>query len=115
MGKKIFKSGYIRVEPNQEVDLDPVTLETEPRGVIHGTVRFTEGKACVATLFKIKLGESKSNVLIPVDFKYLDNWGQFLFPIVDTDSDTRYIVKIACLDSEDCQVDPVYGNCDEDD
>lgn len=115
MGKKLFKSGYIKVEPNQEIDLEPIFLESEARGVIHGTVKGVEGKVCVAKLFKIEKGEGKISIITPIAFQYLDNWGQFLFPIIDTNNNTRYIVKVFCLETEECTVDPVIGNYNTDD
>lgn len=111
MSKKLFKSGFIKVEPNQEIDLDPISLENENRGVIHGVVRDVNGKTCVAKLFKVKRKDKNEYFVKTVAFQYLDEWGQFLFPIEDTDGSTRYIVKIFCLDPEDCSVDPVMGNC----
>lgn len=113
MGKKLYKSGVIKVEPSQEIDLEPIELESENRGVIHGVVKNTEGKICVAKLFKFKKGQCKDNMLTPVAFQYTDEWGQFMFPIIDTDCNTRYIVKVFCLEPDDCIVDPSIGNCSE--
>lgn len=82
MGFKLFTSQEFKVEPNQEVEIaKPIELEPENRGVIHGIVHKNghPAKDCLVKLFK-KDGDK----FCGVGFTFTDCFGQFLFPVCDT-------------------------------
>lgn len=96
MGFKLFTSQEFKVAPNQEVEIaKPIELVPENRGVIHGVVHKAgqPAKDCLVKLFK-KDGDK----FCGIGFVFTDCFGQFLFPVCDTN--TPLILKVFCLHEE---------------
>lgn len=95
MGFKLFTSEEFRVNRNEELEIKPIELVPENRGVIHGVVHKNgkPAKDCVVKLFK-KVGCQ----LCGVGFTFTDCFGQFLFPVCDTN--TPLVIKVFCLHEE---------------
>ncbi|MDF2538146.1 MAG: hypothetical protein K0S76_1167 [Herbinix sp.] len=93
--EKIDLSGYDQLKPNEERDLC-IVLDEEKRAVIHGVVKFPNGrpvKDAAVKLFK-KVGHKDckdSCELIPVTFTFTDDCGQFMFGV---DSCVDYVLKV---------------------
>lgn len=118
MGFKLFTSQEFKVEPNQEVEIaKPIELEPENRGVIHGIVHKNghPAKDCLVKLFK-KDGDK----FCGVGFTFTDCFGQFLFPVCDTN--VPLIIKVFCLHEDKKNIilkpgcppshDPCKPDCD---
>lgn len=96
MGFKLFTSTEFKVGQNEEVELKvPIELEHEKRGVIHGTVTkdCKPANDCLVKLFKKIDGK-----FIGIGFTFTDCFGQFLFPVCDTD--VFLVIKVFCLDEK---------------
>ncbi|MGE5557227.1 MAG: hypothetical protein ACM3WV_01305 [Bacillota bacterium] len=99
MGFQIFKTKPITVKPNEEVDLTPIVLTKENRGVIHGTVLCPDGKPAKGAVVKLLKVIKDSDCaedgdkcrFKPVGHQFTDCCGQFLFPIKDTGA--TYVIK----------------------
>ncbi|NLN49960.1 MAG: hypothetical protein GX154_12920 [Clostridiales bacterium] len=108
MGFKLFTSQEFKVCPNQEVEImKPIELVPENRGVVHGIVHKCghPAKDCVVKLFKKECEKYKG-----VGFTYTDCFGQFLFPVCDTN--VPLILKVFCL-HEDCKQIDLKSGCQE--
>lgn len=96
MGFKLFTSAEFKVGPNEELEIKfPIELVPEKRGVIHGVV-FKEGKPakdCLVKLFKKVDGK-----FVGLGFTFTDCFGQFLFPVCDTDK--CLVIKAFCMDEK---------------
>lgn len=111
MGWKLEVVEVEKIKPNEEKDIF-VTLEEEKRVVIHGVVKFPNGKpvkgAAVKLFKKVEHREdhredrkedykeehkecSDTFKLIPITFAFTDECGQFLFGV---ESEEEYVVKV---------------------
>jgi len=93
--EKIDLSGCDQIKPNEEKDIC-ITLEEEKRAVIHGVVKFPNGKpvkGAAVKLFKKKDHKEceDSCELIPITFTFTDECGQFLFGV---ESEEDYVIKV---------------------
>lgn len=110
MGWKL-KRIEVKLEKNQEKDLCLI-LAPENRAVIHGVVKFPNGKPvknAVVKLFR-KKGPNPCD-LIPVTFTFTDECGQFLFGV---DSCVDYVVKTFFYEPEDCHGKKDCDECNTD-
>jgi hypothetical protein len=94
--KRIDLCGFKRIKPNEEVDLD-IELNKERRAVIHGIVKFPNGKPVFGAAVKLfekkatgRFGSHKYRN-VPVTFAFTDKHGQFLFGVK---ANRDYIIKL---------------------
>jgi hypothetical protein len=98
MGWKLARvelCGCERIKPNEEKDIC-IILDEEDRAVIHGTVKFPNGKpakGATVKLFKKKDFKDCCDTcdLIPITFAFTDDCGQFLFGV---EANTDYVIKV---------------------
>jgi hypothetical protein len=93
--EKIELSGCNQIKPNEEIDLT-IVLEEEKQAVIHGTVKFPNGKPvknAAVKLFKKKYSKDRPDFceLIPITFAFTDECGNFLFGV---ESRVDYVIKV---------------------
>ena len=107
MGFKLFTSEEFKVKPNQEIEIKkPIELEEEKRGVVHGVVhkKGKPAKDCLVKLFKVECDK-----FIGIGFTFTDCFGQFLFPVCDTNC--PLVIKVFCLHEKKATIDLKSACC----
>lgn len=94
MGWKLARLDVCELKPNEEKDVC-IILKEEKRAVIHGEVKFPNGKpvenAAVKLFRKKKFKDCDYCELTPVTFTFTDECGQFLFGV---ESFAEYVIKV---------------------
>jgi hypothetical protein len=111
MGFKLFTSEEFKVKPNQEVEIvTPIELVEEKRGVIHGIVhkKGKPAKDCLVKLFKVECGN-----FVGIGFTFTDCFGQFLFPVCDTNC--PLVIKVFCMHEDKVIIEHLKSGCPEHD
>lgn len=96
MGFKLFTSNEFKVMPNQELEIkNAIELVPERRGVIHGyvTKNGRPAKDCLVKLFK-----KECDKIVGIGFVFTDCFGQFLFPVCDTN--VPLVIKVICFEED---------------
>lgn len=93
--ERVELCGCNQIKPNEEKDIC-IILDEEKRAVIHGVVKFPNGKPVKGATVKLfKKKEVKdccdSCDLIPITFTFTDECGQFMFGV---ESGIDYIIKV---------------------
>lgn len=93
--ERVELCGCDQIQPNEEKDVC-IVLEEEKRALIHGTVKFPNGKpvkGAAVKLFKKKGFKDCKDAcdLIPITFTFTDECGQFMFGV---ESKEDYIIKV---------------------
>lgn len=93
--ERIELCGCEQIKPNEEKDLC-IVLHEEKRAVIHGVVKYPNGrpvKGAAVKLFKKRDPKDCCDTceLIPITFAFTDECGQFLFGV---ESEIDYVIKV---------------------
>lgn len=99
--ERVNLSGKDQIKPNEEKDIC-IILKKEKRAVIHGEVKFPNGKpveGATVKLFKKKGFKDYCDgcELIPVTFTFTDECGQFLFGV---EAEKDYVVMVFYYEPE---------------
>lgn len=108
MGFKLLTFKVKALAPNEERDIF-LKLEKEERAVIHGVVKFPDGRPVENAVVKLFYQPTKDQCkLVPVTFAFTDKCGQFMFGVP---SCQEFVIKVfffekeQCGDEKDCDCD----------
>ncbi len=91
MGYKLLTFKVQPLQPNEEREVC-LKLEKEERAVIHGVVKFPDGRLVENAVVKLFAQPTKDPCnLIPITFAFTDKCGQFLFGVP---SCHEFVIKV---------------------
>jgi len=97
VGFKLLRVNVRKLEANEQRELKLV-LEPEDRAVIHGIVKFPDGRPVEGAVVKLFHQPTRDPCkLVPVTFAFTDKCGQFLFGVP---SGRNFVIKVFLLEDE---------------
>ncbi len=109
MGFKLLTFKVKSLAANEERDIF-LKLEKEERAVIHGIVKFPDGRPVENAVVKLFHKPTKDPCkLIPVTFAFTDKCGQFMFGVP---SCHEFVIKVFFFEKEEKPSRDVCDCCD---